>query len=265
METQCCKKKGKKVGGRGCNVKTRAAWQGFHHGDAPVHTGCTHTHASTNTEQNRIKRKTVTGLKHTTTPQWRDYQTGHKDALKQTDNLPKLGMFSRCNTERSGFAGLGESVCTQKAILGREGSHLTTEDEGDGKGRFKRLTATTNTITRHSQEKKTRKGTRSDESRVTGISSYTFLVSFYRERGHTRSRKLQQQKLLHSSSHRDVLAQKWPPSADASRRTPVGLCAESVRGGRRSISHIFTRTHTHIEVPWKETSERNKKRHESRG
>lgn len=154
METQCCKKKGKKVGGRGCNVKTRAAWQGFHHGDAPVHTGCTHTHASTNTEQNRIKRKTVTGLKHTTTPQWRDYQTGHKDALKQTDNLPKLGMFSRCNTERSGFAGLGESVCTQKAILGREGSHLTTEDEGDGKGRFKRLTATTNTITRHSQEKK---------------------------------------------------------------------------------------------------------------
>lgn len=65
--------------------------------------------------------------------------------------------------------------------------------------------------------------------------------------------------------HRDVLAQKSPPSADASRRTPVGLCAESVRRGRGSLSHIFTHTYTHIEVHRKETSEKQKRRHESWG
>lgn len=116
-------KRRKRGWGRGCNVKTRAAWQGFHHGDAPVHTGCTHTHACTNTEQNRKKGKTVTGIKHATTPRWWGDQAGHKDALKQTDNLRKHGMFSRCNTERSVVTGLGENVCTRKTIRGRKESH----------------------------------------------------------------------------------------------------------------------------------------------
>lgn len=95
---------------------------------------------------------------------------------------------------------------------------------------------------------------------------YLFFLSRFIANAEIRAHGSCNNKLLHSSSHRDVLAQKWPPSADAIRRTPVGLCAESVRRGRRSLSHIFTRTYTHMEVHQKETRRKTKKRrHESTG
>lgn len=85
-----------------------------------------------------------------------------------------------------------------------------------------------------------------------------FFVSFYRERGHTRSRKLQQQTpSLVDATGTYSRKNCRPPLTRAGVRPLVFVPKMFAEGA--AVCHIFTHTYTHIEVHRKETSENQKK------